>query len=112
MTMIETTDVSRRGFLKTGGALVIGFSSGLGLTQARAARGDAAGPFDNTQIDTWIAVNKDNTVVIYTGREEYGQGSRTGLCQIAAEELDVDMSQISMAQKDTNTAPNTGSTTG
>jgi CO/xanthine dehydrogenase Mo-binding subunit len=112
MTKTHISDFTRRNFLKTGGALVIGFSSGLGMTQAQAARGDAAGPFDKTAIDTWIAVNKDNTVVIYTGREEYGQGSKTGLLQIAAEELDVDMSQISLAQMDTNTGPETGSTTG
>ena len=111
--IIRTNELSRRGLLKSGGALVIGFSSGLALPSiALAARGDAAGPFDTSLIDTWIAVHKDNTVVIYTGREEYGQGSRTGLLQIAAEELDVSLNQISMAPMDTNTHPNTGSTTG
>jgi len=112
MTKAKKDNFTRRNFLKTGGALVIGFSSGIGMTQAQAARGDAPGPFDKTGIDTWISVNKDNTVVIYTGREEYGQGSKTGLLQIAAEELDVEISQISLAQMDTNTTPETGSTTG
>ena len=69
---------------------------------AAAARGDAAGPPDPNAIDSWIAIHADNTATVYFGKCEFGQGNTTGLLQIAAEELDLDMSQISAVRLDTN----------
>jgi nicotinate dehydrogenase subunit B len=108
----------RREFLKAGGALVIGFSS-AGLigdaiaaqgTASTDARGSAAGPPDPKQIDTWLALHADNTATIFIGYVELGQGSTTSLLQIAAEELDLDMSQVSTVRLDTNITPNQGGT--
>ena len=102
---------SRRDLLKGGGALLVGFSlTGL-PNPAAAARGDAAGPFDGSAIDTWIAIHKDNTATIYIGKGEFGQGNTTGLLQMAAEELDLDMSQVRSVQLDTNVVTNQGATT-
>ena len=108
----------RREFLKAGGALVIGFSmrgvmaDALAAqgTAAAAARGVAAGPPDPKQIDTWLAIHADNTATVYIGYVELGQGSTTSLLQIAAEELDLDMSQVSTVRLDTNVTPNQGGT--
>jgi nicotinate dehydrogenase subunit B len=108
----------RREFLKAGGALVIGFSlrgflSGESLAaQAAAAiaRGTVAGPPDPKQIDTWLAIHSDNTATVYIGYVELGQGSTTSLLQIAAEELDLDMTQVSTIRLDTNITPNQGGT--
>jgi len=111
----------RREFLKAGGALVIGFSmrgflSGDALAaQGTAAagtiaRGAAAGPPDPKQIDTWLAIHADNTATVYVGYVELGQGSTTSLLQIAAEELDLDMGQVSTIRLDTNITPNQGGT--
>jgi nicotinate dehydrogenase subunit B len=109
----------RREFLKAGGALVIGFSSAgflLGDSlpsqagPAIAARDTAAGPPDPKQIDTWLAVHADNTATVFIGYVELGQGSTTSLLQIAAEELDLDMSQVKTIQLDTNVTPNQGGT--
>ncbi|MGA8768613.1 MAG: molybdopterin cofactor-binding domain-containing protein [Candidatus Acidiferrales bacterium] len=111
----------RREFLKAGGALVIGFSMRGFLAgdafaaQATAAagtiaRGAAAGPPDAKQIDTWLAIHADNTATVYVGYVELGQGSTTSLLQIAAEELDLDMSQVSTIRLDTNITPNQGGT--
>jgi nicotinate dehydrogenase subunit B len=104
----------RRDFLKTGGALVVGFSiGGMSFAQERlasAVRGAVAGPPDPTLVDTWIAIHADNTVTAYIGYVELGQGASTALLQIAAEELDLDMSQISSVRLDTNVTPNQGAT--
>jgi len=108
---------TRREFLKTGGALVIGFSLGepvsaqeRGTAAAPAVRGTVAGPPDARQIDTWLAVHADNTATVYIGFAELGQGASTALLQIAAEELDLDMSQLSSVGLDTNVTPNQGGT--
>ena len=59
-------NLSRRGLLKGGGAMVIGFSLSAPAL-AQAARGAKAGPPDYQAVDTWIAIHADNTATIYTG---------------------------------------------
>ena len=98
----------RREFLKTGGALVIGFA--LGDVLNAQTRGAVAGPPDARQIDTWLAIHADNTATVYVGFAELGQGASTALLQIAADELDLDMSQIKSVRLDTNVTPNQGGT--
>ncbi len=100
--------IPRREFLKTGGALVIGFSL-RGVSPAQQ-RGEKPGPPDARQIDTWLAIHADNTATIYIGFAELGQGNSTALLQIAAEELDLDMSQLKSVRLDTNVTPNQGGT--
>ena len=103
--------LSRRDMLKGGGALIVGFSFAGGPLPALAARGDVAGPPDPRSVDTWIAIHADNTATLYFGKCELGQGNTTGLLQIAGEELDLAMSQLSVAQLDTNVTPNQLGTT-
>ena len=98
----------RRDFLKTGGALVIGFN--LRGVLAGAERGSAAGPPDPRQIDSWLAIHADNTATVYIGFAELGQGNSTALLQVAAEELDLGMDQIRTVRLDTNVTPNQGGT--
>ena len=108
---LDALSLPRRDFLKAGGALVIGFSL-LGTTAlAQAAkRGDKAGPPDPKRIDTWLAIHADNTATLYIGFAELGQGCTTSLPQVAAEELDMELDQISTVQLDTNITPNQGGT--
>ena len=120
MSRAETTPIAnalgRRYFIKAGGAMVIGFSSAgligdsLFAQEGAAARGAMAGPPDPKQIDTWLAIHSDNTATVYIGYVELGQGSTTSLLQISAEELDLDMSQVSTVRLDTNITPNQGGT--
>ena len=98
----------RREFLKTGGALVVGFH--LRDTLIAQERGTKAGPPDAKQVDTWLAIHADNTATVYIGFAELGQGASTALLQIAAEELDLDMGQIKTVRLDTNVTPNQGGT--
>ena len=110
MTALAIDTFSRRDLLKGGGALIVGFSLAGVPLPALAARGDVAGPPDPDAIDTWIAVHADNTATVYFGKCELGQGNTTGMLQIAAEELDLAMGQISAARLDTHVTPNQGAT--
>jgi CO/xanthine dehydrogenase Mo-binding subunit len=106
------TELPRREFIKAGGALVVGFGlSDRLVAQTNApARGAIAGPPDAQQIDTWLAIHADNTATVYVGFAELGQGTSTALLQIAADELDLEMSQIKSVGLDTNVTPNQGGT--
>jgi CO/xanthine dehydrogenase Mo-binding subunit len=98
---------SRRDLLKGGGALVIGFS----VAGMPAARADLGGPPDPKLIDSWIAVHADNTATVIFGKCELGQGNTTGMLQIAGEELDLDIGQLSAVRLDTHVTPDQGATT-
>ena len=107
------TALGRREFLVAGGALVVGFALATRPNLARSAepaRGAKAGPPDPKQIDTWLAINADNTATLYIGFVELGQGTTTALPQIAAEELDLTLDQIKTVQTDTNVTPSQGGT--
>ncbi len=107
--MKQTNDLplNRRDFLKAGGALVVNFS-----IPALAQSTDLlqAGPPDAQQIDSWIAIHEDNTATVFIGFVELGQGASTALLQVAAEELDMSMSQIRTTGQDTHLTPNQGGT--
>ncbi|MFM2124423.1 MAG: hypothetical protein RL328_874, partial [Acidobacteriota bacterium] len=94
---------TRRDFLKVGGALLIGF-------RLDAQKLPVAGPPTANQIDTWLAIHADNTATFYVGFAELGQGNSTALLQIAAEELDMDLDQLSTINLDTHVTPNQGGT--
>ena len=109
---VRVPQFPRREFLKAGGALVVGFSLRSVLfaqTQETAVR-VTSGPLDLKQIDTWLAIHADNTATVYFGYVELGQGSTTSLLQVAAEELDLDMSQVQAVRHDTSVTPNQGGT--
>jgi CO/xanthine dehydrogenase Mo-binding subunit len=103
---------TRKSFLRGGGALLVGFSVGAGLLAGEASArvsglsGVNAGPPDPSQVDTWVAVHSDNTATIYPGLQELGNGSSTGLLQIAGEELSMDVSQLQYGVSDSNRTPN------
>jgi CO/xanthine dehydrogenase Mo-binding subunit len=101
-------ELSRRAFVKGGGALIVGLSV---APVARAVPGLL--PTTNyIAVDSYLAVHSDNTVDVLSGRAELGQGSSTGLLVLVAEELGVDVSQLRFVRADTSSAPNTGGTYG
>ena len=91
---------TRREFLKATGSLVVGFSAAETL-YAQSARGTVSGPPDEAEVDSYIAVHPDNTVTIFSGYVELGQGGPTALRQIAAEELGLDFDQVATVRNDT-----------
>src|SRR5207302_8312350 len=52
-----------------------------------------------------VKMSSDGSVVLLTGTVEIGQGPRTALSQVVAEELSVPMNQIGVAQLDTDVTP-------
>jgi CO/xanthine dehydrogenase Mo-binding subunit len=97
MTEILNKEFSRNSFLKGSGALVVGFSL-AGATSAAA--GAASAPTEAgynpplNRLDSWLRVNADNTINLLTSEGEVGQGISTGFMMVAAEELEVDLSQM------------------
>ena len=83
--------LSRRHFLgsaaATAGSLVIGFH--VPFAEAAGEAGAMA-----PEINAWVVVKPDDTVVIRIARSEMGQGTLTGLAQLVAEELDCDWARV------------------
>ena len=65
----------------------------------------------NRRMEKWLRFDPDRTVHLAVGKVELGQGNVTALAQIAAEELDVDLTRIKVLSGDTQDAPDEGQTT-
>jgi isoquinoline 1-oxidoreductase beta subunit len=85
-----TLDISRRGFLGSAaaGGLVVAFHIPF------ASKAEAAEAAATPEINAWVVVKPDDTVVIRIARSEMGQGSLTGLAQLVAEELDCNWAKV------------------
>src|SRR5215472_8866348 len=107
----DAHELDRREFLKATGSLVVGFRAAEPLAAqatptAAGARGAVSGPPDEAELDSYIAVHPNNTVTIFSGYVELGQGGPTALRQIAAEELDLDFDQVQTVRNDTSVCTN------
>jgi CO/xanthine dehydrogenase Mo-binding subunit len=60
---------------------------------------------NNRKLEGWIRLEPDETVTVFTGKAELGQGILTALAQIASEELDVGFDSIRMVSADTSRGP-------
>jgi isoquinoline 1-oxidoreductase subunit beta len=98
--------LSRRKFLAdsaaVAGSLVVGFN----IPYAQAAKAHApevdpakvagvTAPNATPEINAWVVVQPDDTVIIRIARSEMGQGTLTGLAQLVAEELDCNWAKVS-----------------
>ncbi len=101
--------LSRRQFVKAGGALVVGFSlMGPEILKGETAKTVALrNTLDPTLPSSWIEIHPDNTVLIRTGKSDFGQGSTfTAYRQIVAEELSVPFEAITtVVSGDTDLTP-------
>jgi nicotinate dehydrogenase subunit B len=102
--------LSRRGFVKAGGALLVSFglASAEGLQKSAAAvSGNTLNP---TLPESWIEVHADNTILIRVGKPDFGTGSVfTAYRQIVAEELSVPFEAITtVVSGDTDRTPDGG----
>jgi len=85
--------LSRRGFLSVSaaaGAFTLGIRAPLAQTAALPGGTSGGVP----EINAWVVVKPDDTVVIRIARSEMGQGTLTGLAQLVAEELDCDWAKV------------------
>jgi CO/xanthine dehydrogenase Mo-binding subunit len=60
----------------------------------------------NPDLDTWLRVDAAGTVTVFTGKVELGQGIKTALARIAADELDVALARVRVHTADTAEGPN------
>ena len=89
--------LSRRHFIKAGGILAVGFRFvGPALLKADGAKpSNFKNSLDPTLASSWIEIHPDNTVLIRTGKSDFGQGSTfTAYRQIVADELGVPFEAI------------------
>ena len=88
--MKRMTQINRRAFVLSAVAAGGGFALGLDVPFARGAAAQSAAP----EINAWVMIQPDDTVIIRVARSEMGQGTLTGLAQLVAEELDCDWSKV------------------
>jgi nicotinate dehydrogenase subunit B len=110
--------LDRRRVLAGSGALIVSFA----LTEAFAQTPSpaAAPPPPNLPgslkgaplLDSWIRIDADGSITVFTGKAELGQGAKTAFQQIAAEQLDVPFEALKVVTADTSLTANEGYTSG
>src|SRR6184192_2054495 len=89
--IIKTPKIDRRSFVigaaAVGAGLTLGLKIPFGTSVVRAQDG-------SPEVNAWVVIRSDDTVVIRIARSEMGQGSLTGLAQLVAEELECDWSKV------------------
>ncbi len=87
----KTPKIARRSFIvgtaAVGSGLALGLRLPFGPSVVRAQDG-------SPEINAWVVIRPDDTVVIRVARSEMGQGTLTGLAQMVAEELECDWSKV------------------
>ncbi|WP_279357126.1 xanthine dehydrogenase family protein molybdopterin-binding subunit [Methylobacterium indicum] len=89
MTNTASPALSRRFFLAGSAAAAGGLALGFDLPGAEAAATTMP-----PEVNAWVVVRPDETVVIRIARSEMGQGTLTGLAQLVAEELGCDWARV------------------
>jgi isoquinoline 1-oxidoreductase beta subunit len=89
--MTTMPKINRRTFLLStaaaGGGLALGLRLPFGPEVVRAADG-------SPEINAWVVIRPDDTVVVRVARSEMGQGTITGLAQLVAEELECNWAKV------------------
>jgi nicotinate dehydrogenase subunit B len=109
-----TTTLTRRGFVKMGGALFVSFALPVGFHALTAEGQDSlqTNQLDPTLLASWLEIRSDNTIVARTGRTETGTGMSGYYTQAIAEELSVRPETISLIMGDTDKTPDGGYSAG
>jgi isoquinoline 1-oxidoreductase subunit beta len=94
--MKSKSKLSRRTFVvgttaAASGGLAIGFH--MPAEAASSARAQSA-QNEGVEVNAWVVVKPDDTCMVRIARTEMGQGTRTGLAQLVAEELDCDWKKV------------------
>ncbi len=100
--------LTRRGFVKMGGALVVSFAF-PGLSAGVAEEHPASA---SSHLKSWLEIRHDNTILVRTGRTEIGTGMSAFYAQVIAEELSVEPESITLLMGDTDKTPDGGYSAG
>ena len=88
-------------------------TEGAGAAPAAAPSPPRPGSLKETPfLDAWIRIDAKGEITVFTGKAELGQGVRTAIQQVAAEELDVPFETLKLITADTGLTPNEGYTAG
>ena len=117
--MNRPVDLDRRQLLAGGGALIVSFSL-HGAASAQVQGGPDTKPAPGLPaslkaapyLDSWLRIEADGTITVFTGKAELGQGFKTAFQQIAAEQLDVPFASLKVVNADTGLTANEGYTAG
>jgi nicotinate dehydrogenase subunit B len=107
-------EYSRRRFAQAAAGIALFFSMRPGSVLGQAAPPTKL-PADleaNRRLDSWLRINPEGNVEVFTGKVELGQGNLTALAQIVAEELDIAFERIVMRPADTSHSPDESYTAG
>ncbi len=104
MKKTAPTQMDRRSFLQVTALAGGGVMIGLYAPDAFAQQGGRGGPQIPWSLEpaTYITVHPDNTFSVLAKNPETGQGIRTALPQIIADEFDIDWTQVKIVQADLN----------
>jgi CO/xanthine dehydrogenase Mo-binding subunit len=112
MDTLAAPALSRRAVLAGSGALVVSFALAPCLALAQAPERLPGSLNGEPMLDAWIRIDANGAVTVFTGKAELGQGIKTALIQLAAEELAVGPGAITLVTADTARTPNEGFTAG
>ncbi len=105
--------MNRRELLKSTGGLVVAFAlSPRELLARQGANAPDTRTLDPKQVDSALEIHPDGTVTVFTSKVDVGTGMRIAIAQMAAEELGVPTTRVSIVDGDTARCPNTGGTGG
>jgi len=102
-----TTELSRRAFISSTGALVVTLAT-ADWAAAAISEATAKSSLQPDRLDSYIAIAKDGTVTAYYGKIDGGQGLETSIAQMVAEELDVALDRVHVVMGDTARTVNMG----
>ncbi len=104
--------LTRRGFVKMGGALFVSIYIPAGFPAKAAESQLLTNHLDPTLLASWLEIRSDNTILMRTGRTETGTGMSGYYPQVIAEELRVRPEVISLIMGDTDKTPDGGYSAG
>ncbi len=110
--------LDRRRLLAGSGALIVSFSLSNAFAQDQAAPTAPPAPkppgssATSPYLDSWLRIDADGSITVFTGKAELGQGFKTAFQQIAAEQLDVSFASLKVVTADTKLTANEGYTSG
>src|SRR5262245_54989115 len=94
------SQISRRAFLSTTGALVVSLAAPSEWSVASANTQTTRPPLRGDQLSSYITIEPDGSVVAYYGKIDGGQGLGTSIAQMVAEEIDVAYERVRVVMGD------------